>query len=173
MALTYRTIKLAALSLLALFMLSNNSYAQIYKTTDESGNPAFSDKATDGEVIDIKTTNTVPTVTPSAPQQEPKQTDNNHYQALSISSPANESVIANGLTPFVISVSVSPALLRDHQLVLTIDGIVHSRGNSTQFTIDKIGRGAHSVQASIVDHSGQTLITSPSNSFFAYWPGGR
>lgn len=162
---------LTTLSLLTLLALSNTTYAQIYKTTDKNGNPIFSDTASDGQAINIKTTNTIPAVSPSPPQQKPKPDNKSRYQALNISSPTDGGIIANGLSPFVISVSLSPALRRGHQLVLTIDGVTHS-SSSTQFSIDKISRGSHTVEARIIDQQGKTLITSPSNSFFVYWPRG-
>lgn len=150
-------------------------YGQIYKTVDEKGNPVFSDQATDGEVVDIKSTNTVPAATPSASPttNATNNNDDNHYSKLSVVSPANDSIIANGLTPFQVSVSSSPALQSGHKFVLSIDGTVYSRGTSNQFTVDKVGRGAHTIQVSIADQSGRTIMSSSSNSFFAYWPGGR
>ena len=174
MAFTFWFKKLIACSMLLMLVLvlNHNSYAQIYKTTDESGNPVFSDQASDGEAIDIKTTNTVPAVEPST-HTRPAQKNNAKpsYRTLSITSPANDGIIANGLSPFTVEVAVSPDLRPGHKLTLTIDGAIHSSGSATQFTIDSIGRGTHAIQAHITDERGRTLITSPSSSFFAYWPG--
>ena len=172
MTFTLQLKKLTAYSTLALLVLSHNSFAQVYKTTDENGNPVFSDQASDGEAIDLKTTNIVPAVEP-AERTQPTRDDNKQpsYSALSIASPANAAVIANGLSPFTVEVAISPALRPGHKLTVTIDGEIHSSGSATQFTVERIGRGTHTIQAHISDRGGRTLITSPSSSFFAYWPG--
>ena len=86
-----------------------------------------------------------------------------------ISSPAHDSVIANGLVGFKVTTNISPALNREHQLRLTIDGEVHSSGRGS-FNVSSINRGPHTLQVTLIDDKGTALAESAVVTVFAYRP---
>ena len=107
--------------LIAIFLtaISTLASAQIYKTTDEKGNPQFTDKpdpgATNATPVDLEPMNTIAPIEtrPSAPATVESETSAT-YKTLTITSPKNDGIIANGLSPTTVRVTISPALDKGH-----------------------------------------------------------
>ena len=153
------------------------SHAQIYKTTDEKGNPKFSDspdpKATESTLIDLKPVNIlapVATKTDATKPAEDQQTS--FYKILAITSPDNEGIIPNGLAPTTVTTSLSPSLAAGHQLRLLVNGMQTTTGTATSFTIPRLNRGTNTLQLEVIEDD-EVLQRSETISIFAYWPGGK
>jgi hypothetical protein len=163
-----------AIATALLFALPLAVAAQVYKSHDEQGNPVFSDNPNSGgQPIDIPRPNTLPGMQPKLPddQEEPDQEPS--YHSITIVSPHHDSIIRNGLAPFTVTIDIQPSLKPNHQIRLSIDGQTYSTGTDTERMVERIGRGSHQLQASIIDGSATVIKTSPAITVFAYWPGGR
>ncbi len=161
--------------LIALLLIISCSFtaAQIYKTTDDKGNPAFTDNPNAGATpVELEPTNTVKPINITPATAEASVDDSQPYQTLAISSPENEAIIANGLVPTTVSANIDPALELTHQLRLLLDGSIVSSGQSTRFVIPTLDRGEHSLQLEVIEGD-KVIQQSAPISLFAYRPGGK
>lgn len=163
--------------ILLLTVASTVSSAQIYKTTDEKGNPQYTDtpnpEATDATTVDLQPLNTATPVEtrPAAPEIAETNTAAT-YKTLAISSPENDGIIPNGLSPTTVTATLSPALLEGHKLRLLVNGVAASTGTSTRFVVPTLNRGPNTLQLEVL--SGSDRVQSSSTvSIFAYRPGGK
>ncbi|MCR8923061.1 DUF4124 domain-containing protein [Dasania sp. GY-MA-18] len=142
--------------------LASISYAEVYKTIDEHGNPVFSDQPQpDAQPVEIKQTNTVKPIELAAPRPDTKpQKPNTIYSHFAITSPRDGGHIGNGLSPFNVTLSVQPKLLQGHKIQLFINGQLHSSGSGLSRQVASIERGEHSLSATIIDPKGKVIISS-------------
>lgn len=142
--------------------------SEIYRSTNETGAPAFSDiKTKNAKPLTLQplNTHTPPKAdtsqAPASASQQPKQQA--VYSSLRIQSPSNDQVIRSNSGDISISVTVSPALQNGHRIQILIDGAVVSAAQSTtDFTLNEVYRGTHQLTARIIDLSNNsTLIISP------------
>jgi hypothetical protein len=165
--------------LIAIFLtvISTLASAQIYKTTDEKGNPQFTDKpepgATNATKVHLEPVNTV---TPIETRPEAPVTADNEastiYQTLAITSPDNESIIPNGLSATKVTAAISPTLLKGHQLRLLVNGIEAGTGTSSSFVVPTLDRGTNTLQLEVLAASG-SIQSSAIVTIFVYRPGGK
>lgn len=148
------------------------STAQVYKSVDADGKVTFTDQpSAKAEAVDVSTPNTVPAVTaPNKPAAVENQETGSGYTSVSITGPADNSIIANGLLPSTVTANTRPALQEGHKLQLNIDGKPHST-SAGSFTIDSMRRGEHQFQVVIIDEDKQVLKRSASVKVFVYRPG--
>ena len=158
------------LTITATLILSFTATAQVYKSVDADGKVTFTDQPdAQAEAVDIKTPNTLPAVTnKTAPPTEREIVTG--YTSVAISSPADNSIIANGLLPFTVTAATQPALKKTHKLQLKIDGEVHSTSTGS-FAIDGMYRGEHHFQVEILDKNNQPIKQSAPIKVFVYRPG--
>jgi hypothetical protein len=164
--------------LIAIFLttISTLASAQIYKTTDEKGNPQFTDKpepgATNATKVHLEPVNTVTPIEtrPSAPATVESETSAT-YKTLTITSPENDGIIANGLSPTTVRVTISPALDNGHQLRLLVNGIAVGSSTSTSFVVPTLNRGTNTLQVQVLVES-DAIQSSAIVTIFAYRPGG-
>lgn len=165
---------LAVITAILFYSFTLFTHAQIYKTTDKDGNVIYSDQPSENSaVIEVKSINTIPASTSKTSDQPPEQTTIDHtqvYKILAIKSPANGTIIANGLNPFNVSINLQPPLAPQHKLQFTVDGAVIATGKATSFTVKSLNRGTHNLQVAIIDQSGKRLRQSKTVSVFAYRP---
>ena len=161
------------LVILALFTTSLSSYcSDIYQKKDESGTH-FSDKADEGsKIIQLKPTNTTPAIQPHYRPTPKTKTlkQESIYQHFSISSPRNNSVIANGLYPINVKLSVKPTLQKNHQIQLSINNTPHSSSQLLNRQIANLPRGNQSLQAAIIDQNGKQLLKANPINLTVYRP---
>ncbi len=154
--------------LLAALLLPQLSIAEIYKTTDESGNVGYSDtppKSGLSEQVKLRETNSAPPpeiVEPRvpAPTTTPRDAAETEYNIV-ITSPANETTIPMGPGNFSVSVSVAQALREGTLLQLYVDG--SPSGNpqsSSSWSLTNVFRGAHDLTVAIVNKKGDQLAES-------------
>jgi hypothetical protein len=164
--------------LIAIFLtaIATLASAQIYKTTDEKGNPQFTDKpdpgATNATPVDLEPVNTVAPIEtrPSAPATVESETSAT-YKTLTITSPENDGIIPNGLSPTTVTATINPALHKGHQLRLLVNGIAVGTSTSTRFVVPTLNRGTNTLQLEVLAES-DTIQSSPIVTIFAYRPGG-
>ncbi|NNE59625.1 MAG: DUF4124 domain-containing protein, partial [Woeseia sp.] len=145
--------------------------AQVYKWTDADGVVHYSDQPTPGaEIIDIQE-NTIRTrrarVAPrSAPSDEtPDTAAAFSYESISFSAPVSEQTLWNIGGNLSVAVSLTPGLRPTHQVRLYFDGEMRPiNGLGTQ--LEEVWRGAHNLQAEVVDENGALLIRSEPIRFF-------
>ena len=157
--------------ILTLISYAVGGYAEVYKTVDKSGKVEFSDRPTpSADKIEIREPNTASPVDVRDKRDTATQSTES-YTLVSITSPKNDTIIANGLVPFSVSTQVVPPLRRGHQLQLSINGAVHSTSQGS-FNIASIARGQHSLQVAVIDKDNNVLKQSEPVKLFAYRPGG-
>lgn len=102
------------------------------------------------------------TGTPGA--SPPSQTTS--YTSLSITNPTNDSNIQSASGQLSVSIAITPALAATDKLTLLLDGQqVGAGGKSTNITLNNIFRGTHTLQATVVNAQGTSLISSQAVTF--------
>jgi hypothetical protein len=147
--------------------------ATIYKWVDEKGVTHYSDqphdKAQKVEVTSAQTYTPVPVgdTGPSVERGTPTET----YSVCEIASPDNDEVFFN--TQVVsASVRLDPGLQSGHRVAIALDGKrVSDSYSGTEFTLQPVYRGSHSVIAVVENAStGQTICTTPAVTFHVRQP---
>jgi len=166
---------LAALAIFSL-MYTATAVADIYRWTDDQGNVIYSDTEQPGaEKIEL----VEPTIIPAFPLATKSgttksQTENlraKPYESIVITSPADEQTIRNSVADIKVAISVRPVLQSrfGHRLQLLFDGTeVAKPGQRRNFVLPGVERGAHTLQAVILETSGQVFARSPTTTFFVH-----
>lgn len=160
------------LTLALLNPLLSSYGSDIYQKKDESGTH-YSDKADEGsKIIQLKPTNTTPAIQPNYRTARKTKTLKKEtiYQHFGISSPRNNSVIANGLYPINVKLSIKPALQKNHRIQLSINNIPHSSSQLLNRQIANLPRGKQSLQATIIDQNGKKLLETEHINLTVYRP---
>ena len=159
--------------LIALLSVTH-AQAEVYRWKDADGNVVYSDTPKPGaEEVTISEPTIVPSYRPrptTATQTSTSATDGKPYDQLQINQPANEETFRN-VTNVNVSVAARPALQQSigHALQLLYDGqVLGEPGSQTSYQLADVERGAHTLQAEIIDASGKSLIRSPITTFFVH-----
>ena len=104
------------------------------------------------------------TVAPRPRQSEPEP-DKPDYESIAIASPAAETTLWNIGGTLTVNVAVQPGLQRGHRVRLYVDGR-ERMFETTTIELTEIYRGAHNLQAEIIDESGQLKIRSEPIRFY-------
>lgn len=154
---------LALLAALALMPLTVQ--AQIYKYYDQNGNLVLTDAPREGAVkIETSPVMTVPALRGTAPATPagatpPKPAAVPNYMVL-LNSPPPDTAYRRGGDPVPIGVTVAPSLQDGHRLEVLFNGQPIPSGTSELVLDESIDRGAHTLQARVVDATGKVLATS-------------
>jgi len=153
-----------------LLALALPASAEIYRYTDERGNPVYTNQPPQGvasESVQLGPTNTVASPR-AASGPDTAQTDSlapTTYDILEVTGVADGSTLRANAGDFAVVISLQPVLHDDHQLQLLLDGQpLAAPGRQTRFTLDNIDRGEHQLQA-VVLHEGKELQRSAGVSF--------
>ncbi len=147
------------------------AFAQAYKWVDKDGVVHYSDRPIDGaEEIQLPESNTVRTrrIAPRTPSPAEPEEDSNAtavYQSLEIRSPAAEETLWNIEAILNVSLNLSPALKPGHQVRVYFDG-KPQLVSGTNFRLEQVYRGAHNLQAEVIDETGQLLIRCQPSRFY-------
>ena len=148
---------------LALLCMSGLSTSEIYKTVDKDGNISYTDNPVDknADAIKLPPTNTQPAQLPSKrPSTKVKYPAPKHY-AIQIVSPKDQTQVLPGQRDIVVSSALKPPLFPGHKVQVLVNGSPFgSATNTTSVTLKEIYRGAHQIQASVVNEEGRTISTS-------------
>lgn len=147
--------------------------AEIYRWTDDAGNIVFSDTPKPGaEVVELSE----PTIVPGRSENGPEQTQAQArvakpYDSVTITKPEDESTIRSNVANVDVGVRIVPRLQTEfrHKVQLLFDGqAVGEPSNSLAFSLPNVDRGAHTLQAHIVDENGKIVKRSPGATFFVH-----
>jgi hypothetical protein len=148
--------------------------ATVYKWVDEKGVTHYSDqprdKAQKVEVTSAQTYTPAP-VRDTGPSTSEGTSLSASYQVCEIASPNNDEVFFN--TQIVsASVRLDPDLQAGHRVAVALDGKrVSDSYTGTEFTLQPVYRGSHSVMAVVEDTStGQAICTTPAVTFHVRQP---
>ena len=148
--------------------------AQAYRWVDENGVVHYSDRPQAGAEEIVLPESNRPS-RPVAPQrtadsglgngggQQAEDTD--IYDTLAITTPAAEETLWNIAGTLNVSLSLQPALRPGDQIRVYLDGQPRMV-TATSFQIEEVYRGAHNLQAEVVDGTGRMLIRSQPNRFY-------
>ena len=148
-----------------LFLLfAAGAFADAYTWTDEDGVVHYSDRAhPDAEKIDLgevsgqrpEPTTSSPPVRNNAPLPDlaPK------YTSIEITKPTAEETLWNIETLLNVDVELTPSVMPGHQIRVYFDGMPRIV-TSTNFQLREVYRGAHNLQAEVIDETGTLLIRS-------------
>jgi len=154
-------------------LASASVLAQAYRWVDSDGVVHYSDVPTEGaEEVQLSeySRNTGARLyrerEPSAAATEEPATDQAfRYESISISSPAAEETLWNIDGVLNVSVALSPGLQSGHQLRVYFDG-QQRLVSGTSFQIEEVYRGAHNLQAEVINETGQLMIRSQPSRFY-------
>ncbi len=150
--------------------------AEIYRWKDDEGNVIYSDVPQPGaEKVELNE----PIILPAQPvpgsssfsRKRKEKPPAKPYESVSITRPADEQTIRDNIADINVAISVRPALQAGfgHQLQLLFDGQrVGKPGRKMSFVLPGVDRGAHTLEAVILDRNGQVAARSPITTFFVH-----
>ena len=139
----------------------------VWKWKDEKGVTHYSDQPGPGAVRVELSSQTfssdeartdIQVDTSPRSRAEPAQS----YNALQITSPQSNQTMFASEGPVNVQVNVDPGLQPGHSIQILLDGVNISGEGSTSLsaTVPQVERGTHSLQAKVVDSSGETVVSS-------------
>ena len=150
------------------------AYAQAYRWVDENGVVHYSDRPQAGaEEIELPDSNRssrpvtprpTPASGPGTDADQPRE-QTGIYNTLAITAPAAEETLWNIAGTLNVSLNLEPALRPGHRIRVYLDGEPRMV-NGMSFQIEEVFRGAHNLQAEVVDGTGELLIRSQPNRFY-------
>jgi hypothetical protein len=146
---------------------------EAYVWTDENGVVHYSDRPVPGaKRIELAEPNIGRSPAPRGYQaaaggeeQAEDQPGPFRYESFAVTAPADEETLWNIGGVLNASLALTPALQPGHRIRVYFDGnpqIVVG----TSFQLREVWRGAHNLQAEVLDETGNTLIRSPTNRFY-------
>ena len=145
----------------------------VYKWTNEEGVVIYSDTYQDGaERVRVPggKSSSSPASSEMADQSqgggEGSATGEAGYTSLEIVQPENDATIRNNEGTIAVGLVVAPALAEGHSIKIVVDGAeLEGEMRGTQFSLNNLNRGTHSLVTRIVDADGNVLISSNSINF--------
>lgn len=145
--------------------------AEAYRWVDEDGVVHYSDRPHPGaEQVELKDTNTFSSprraaATTGEEQQPAEEAAEFRYESIDIVSPLSEETLWNIEGTLSVQLALTPALQRGHQLRVYFDGQPQTV-TGTSFRIQEVWRGAHNLQAEVIDGTGALMIRSEPRRFY-------
>jgi hypothetical protein len=144
--------------------------AEVYRWVDQAGVVHFSDRPTAGAerlVIQAAPAIRVAPAPGSVPPPTAGEPGYLPYQALSITSPAEDEVLWNIEGQLEVAVAVDPPLQAGHTLQVYLDGQPAGMlvPGETAIRLSGAFRGAHTLEAEVLDPEGSSLLRSDPRSF--------
>jgi Domain of unknown function (DUF4124) len=136
--------------------------ATLYKWVDADGVTHYSDRPEPGaqkvKIASAQTYKGDARPATGASQPPPASGSASSYKSLEVTSPEDGAVLWNIGGQLEIAATLEPDLVSGHQLWFVIDG-KSQQAQGTTLAID-VGRGSHTVSASVTDANGSELIIS-------------
>jgi hypothetical protein len=162
------------LILLSTLLVTTANGAPAWTWVDDNGQVHFSDRPVPG-ARQVELTGAQgfgapaarpTTVTP--PSAQPTQDSQRApYRAINIASPTEQQTLWNIGTVLNVQVEMDPPLLATHRVDLIFDGQRRNLNTaSLQMTVSDVFRGAHTLQAVVIDTAGAEVMRSPARNFF-------
>ncbi len=143
--------------------------AKFYRQVEPDGTVVFTDQRPAGEVEELEIPEVQTYEAPAVPDEAAGRKDGDDgfkgYREFAVVRPAHDETIRdnNGVVP--IKLSLSPALQRDHKVEIMMDGQLLGSGRSMSITLKSVDRGAHAVEAKVVDEDGNELMRTAAITF--------
>ncbi|MGE5027370.1 MAG: DUF4124 domain-containing protein [Betaproteobacteria bacterium] len=157
---------------LVCLVLPLEAWGQIYRWVDEQGRTVYSDIPKPGaERVELPPLPAFSPPAQSKPAEKPAEPAARAYTVLAIDQPDNEETIHDNNGMLGVALTLAPPLQtgRDHRIRIFLDGeALPDTQTSTHFSLTEINRGGHTLQAAVVDRSGQPLITSAPVTFYMW-----
>lgn len=157
------SVRIAVIIGMLAFSVAN---AQIYQSTDEAGNPVYTDTpGSDPAAKELKLppVNIIPSPSPTGMNFDVEQPafDPGKYQSIKIIAPQNDATVFIRTTNLPIEVKLLPPVKQalGHRLLVLWDGEPLFE-NQTTYLLDDADRGTHTLLAQVVDENGNILIKS-------------
>jgi Domain of unknown function (DUF4124) len=152
---------------------------EIYRWVDKDGQVHYSDQpgASNAELITVIEPNAYDAADAAANQSGGGDTGDANdsepavspYDSLSITTPTPDQVFFGADATVTASVELSGTLRADHSVVFFLNGNRHvAQGLSTEFA--SLARGTYFLRATILDQSGEPVITSQQTTFHVRQP---
>jgi len=147
--------------------------AQAYKWTDADGVVHYSDRpepgATEVDLGKYSASQGNSLARKPLPQRSSATDDDAtrafSYTSLAVVSPAAEQTLWNIEATLSVSLALSPALQSGHRVRVYYDGTPQEVAGLS-FQLQAVYRGAHNLQAEVVDQEGKVLIRSQPSRFY-------
>ena len=154
-----------------LLMLSAAVHAEVYKSINADGEVVYSDQPGRGaERVQMPP---LPSYTPQPVRTLSRSTrpavQQINYEHFTLSSPANDATVRNNLGTVQITTVLTPALMsaQGHSIQYYLDGLAYGAAvNRTTLTLTNVDRGEHQLSASVLDASGNVLISTTETTVF-------
>ncbi len=141
----------------------------VYKSISEDGIVIYSDTYKPGAELVSVTEGHNSVKTKSRSNQEAPLTESEkgaEYQDFSVAQPENDATIRSNEGTVTVGLSLSPSLATGHVIHVYVDGSrLDADMTTTQFSLNALNRGTHTLQAKIVDAEGTVQIATESISF--------
>ena len=156
--------------------LAQEAERKIYRTTDEYGNPVFSDQGSpDAEEVEVRESITLPSealndeyeaVFGGREQKKTPESASFKYNALRIVSPPDNEAIRANNGDIQLSVEVDPGPMADHKVELMMDGVAIRELTGSSLMLQNVDRGTHQARLRVTDRkSGKVLQQGPITTF--------
>lgn len=162
-------MKLTLAALLGMLVIGSPCFARadVYKWVDDKGGVNYSDRRHPGaeemKNLDVPIYVSPPRTLPALAKSEPQPQTAKGYESVAITRPGNDEGIRSNNGDVSVSVSVLPELHTNlgHRLGVLLDGVLIAEpGNATEFQLNNIDRGSHTVQAVVFEASGNAVAES-------------
>jgi FlaG/FlaF family flagellin (archaellin) len=143
---------------------------EVYKWTNAEGVVIYSDTYQEGAER-IRVTGSKLPSPPAAGSQEQGDAqantqDGTGYERFEIVQPENDATVRSNEGKVSVKLALTPTLAEGHSVKISIDGKeLPGDVRSTQFTLNNLNRGTHSLATRVVDADGNVVISSNSVSF--------
>jgi len=149
---------------------------EVYRWVDEDGVVHYSDQPEPGaEKVLIQSAPAPGTRLPERPAATAGSTGESQaasedsrtfsYASLAVAQPAAEETLWNIGGTLDVTLELQPALRPGHRLRVYFDGEA-TEASGTRFTLDEVYRGAHNLQAEVVDANDNVMIRSQPSRFY-------
>lgn len=143
--------------------------ATVWMWVDENGQRHYSDRPVEGaERIELAEAQgfSAPPVPSSPSADEAADEAAGPYERLSIAQPEQTETLWNIEGTLDVTVEIEPELQPGHEVDLYVDGErQYVGGRRLSFTVDEVYRGVHSLEAVVLDGSGEEIMRSPTRNF--------
>ncbi len=157
---------------LLLSTVSAGLQAEIYRTVDANGVVSYTDQRPSSgkiETVDLPPLTTVPEQTiRQIEAQMDKDPQGPIYSQINIQEPKNEETFQN---PEVVRVKMAsePARLQSgDQYRLLVDGQTFQTGTRSDFVLESLDRGSHTLQPQIVSRQGKVVLSGPTITIYVH-----
>ena len=163
----------SAIFLAAALLTASAAMGQTYRWVDDEGIVHYSDRPEEGaELVVLPAANTTSVRRyQRAPTREIDTSPSATaapigYESFEVAAPGAEETLWNIEGNLSVSLALTPALQPGHQVRVYFDDRDPLLVSGMSFTIQEVYRGAHSIQAEVIDNTGKLITRSRHNRFY-------